>query len=156
MAVYLIIARNRVQNGHEIRLPDPWLESISGTMFYPLAQSIYHTLEEQYGGYAMPRDEVAFLGILLFSMLDVNLKRDPFSLHPGFAGQAGRLRDRVLVYLKAGMTGLDFAALANGKGSAHADPIQSDRTNISMERTAQCSMTMFMNCNFWIARSVRN
>ena len=30
----------------------------------------------------MPRDEVAFLGILLFSMLDVNLKRDPFSLHP--------------------------------------------------------------------------
>lgn len=48
----------------------------------------------------MPRDEVAFLGILLFSMLDVNLKRDPFSLHPGFAGQAGHLRDRVLVYLK--------------------------------------------------------
>lgn len=110
VAVYLIIARNRVQNGHEIRLPDPWLESISGTMFYPLAQSIYHTLEEQYGGYAMPRDEVAFLGILLFSMLDVNLKRDPFSLHPGFAGQAGRLRDRVLVYLKQ-ETGLDFAPL---------------------------------------------
>lgn len=110
VAVYLIIARNRVQNGHEIRLPDPWLESISGTMFYPLAQSIYHTLEEQYGGYAMPRDEVAFLGILLFSMLDVNLKRDPFSLHPGFAGQAGRLRDRVLVYLKQ-ETGLDFALL---------------------------------------------
>lgn len=110
VAVYLIIARNRVQNGHEIRLPDPWLESISGTMFYPLAQSIYHTLEEQYGDYAMPRDEVAFLGILLFSMLDVNLKRDPFSLHPGFAGQAGRLRDRVLVYLKQ-ETGLDFALL---------------------------------------------
>ena len=58
----------------------------------------------------MPRDEVAFLGILLFSMLDVNLKRDPFSLHPGFAGQAGRLRDRVLVYLKQ-ETGLDFALL---------------------------------------------
>lgn len=58
----------------------------------------------------MPRDEVAFLGILLFSMLDVNLKRDPFSLHPGFAGQAGRLRDRVLVYLKQ-ETGLDFAPL---------------------------------------------
>ena len=110
VAVYLIIARNRVQNGHEIRLPDPWLESISGTMFYPLAQSIYHTLEEQYGGYAMPRNEVAFLGILLFSMLDVNLKRDPFSLHPGFAGQAGRLRDRVLVYLKQEM-GLDFSLL---------------------------------------------
>lgn len=110
VAVYLIIARNRVQNGHEIQLPDPWLESISGTMFYPLAQSIYHTLEEQYGCYAMPRDEVAFLGILLFSMLDVNLKLDPFSLHPGFAGQAGRLRDRVLVYLKQ-ETGLDFAPL---------------------------------------------
>lgn len=127
VAVYLIIARNRVQNGHEIRLPDPWLESISGTMFYPLAQSIYHTLEEQYGGYAMPRDEVAFLGILLFSMLDVNLKRDPFSLHPGFAGQAGRLRDRVLVYLKQ-ETGLDFAPLPMARGSAAADPIQSDRT----------------------------
>ena len=123
MAVYLIIARNRVQNGHEIRLPDPWLESISGTMFYPLAQSIYHTLEEQYGGYAMPRDEVAFLGILLFSMLDVNLKRDPFSLHPGFAGQAGRLRDRGAGLPEAG-DGTGFCALANGKGSAAADPIQ--------------------------------
>lgn len=75
----------------------------------------------------MPRDEVAFLGILLFSMLDVNLKRDPFSLHPGFAGQAGRLRDRVLVYLKQ-ETGLDFALLPMAKGSAAADPIQSDRT----------------------------
>lgn len=118
VAVYLIIARNRVQNGHEIRLPDPWLESISGTMFYPLAQSIYHTLEEQYGGYAMPRDEVAFLGILLFSMLDVNLKRDPFSLHPGFAGQAGHLRDRVLVYLKQ-ETGLDFALLPMARDLLH-------------------------------------
>ena len=115
VAVYLIIARNRVQNGHEIRLPDPWLESISGTMFYPLAQSIYHTLEEQYGGYAMPRDEVAFLGILLFSMLDVNLKRDPFSWHPRlWQGRRDACGTGCWVYLKRG-DGTGFCALANGK-----------------------------------------
>ena len=110
VAIYLIIARNRVRNGHCVRLPDVWLDSITGTMFYPLAQNIYHTLEKQYGGYDMPRDEVAFLGILLFSLLDVNLSRDTAALHPGFAGQAKRLTERVFVFLKQ-KTGLNFAPL---------------------------------------------
>lgn len=114
VAVYLIIARNRVRMGHFVQLPDTWVDSIADTMFYPLAQSIYHALSEQFEGYSMPRQEIAFLGILLFCFLDVNLDRAPESLHPGMAAQARRLTDRVMEHLLK-ETGLDFAALPQAR-----------------------------------------
>ena len=110
VAVYLIIARNRVRTGHFVQLPDAYVDSIADTMFYPLAQSIYRAISEQFEGYDMPRQEIAFLGILLFCFLDVNLDRAPESLHPGMAAQARRLTDRVLEHLFK-VTELNFAAL---------------------------------------------
>ena len=110
VAVYLIIARNRVRTGHFVQLPDAYVDSIADTMFYPLAQSIYRAISEQFEGYDMPRQEIAFLGIVLFCFLDVNLDRAPESLHPGMAAQARRLTDRVLEHLFK-VTELNFAAL---------------------------------------------
>lgn len=114
VAVYLIIARNRVRDGHFVQLSEAWVDSIVDTMFYTLAQSIYHALSEQFEGYHMPREEIAFLGILLFSFLDVNLDRAPESLHPGMAAQARRLTDRVLEHLRQ-ETGMDFAPLPGAR-----------------------------------------
>lgn len=72
MAMYFIIARNRVRAGLNVILPEAWIDEIRTTPYFKVSQAIIDDLNASFEGFAFNRHEVAFLAIWMLQNHDVN------------------------------------------------------------------------------------
>lgn len=71
LAIYLIIVRNRIEAGYQLRLPKNWVEEMKPYREYQAAQDIYANLSKDFTGYEMSEEETTFLAILLLCNRDM-------------------------------------------------------------------------------------
>lgn len=110
VAMYLIIARNRITAGHDIELPEEWVDDIRLTPFYDLADRVFAALATSIDpSYDVSAAERAFLGMFMLCNLDVDLSRDARGAAPFLYDEATVVADRLLEALRRRTT-LDFAS----------------------------------------------
>ena len=113
MAMYFIIARNRVRAGLGIVLPAVWIAEVRETPYYAVARDIFAALDAQFDGFAFGESEIAFLALWIMQNQDVNLDRDLAVLVPHLA-EGIRHTARELAQLVAERTGVSFTAFRHG------------------------------------------
>lgn len=111
VAMYLIIARNRIRAGMPVSLPERWIESIRSTPFFDVADPIYTELSHGFPGYDVSESERAFLGTFILCNLDVDLTRDMRQAVPLLYDQASGVTSRVIDEVRQRTT-LDFSAVS--------------------------------------------
>lgn len=107
MAMYFIIARNRVKAGLDIVLPAAWIPEVKATPYYAVAHDIYAALDVGFDGFSVTESEIAFLAIWIMQNKDVSLASDLDSLVPHLADGI-RSTAREMTRLVSERTGIDF------------------------------------------------
>lgn len=92
-AFYLIVMRNRIRDGHVIRLEEKLKEELQGLVEYPLAKKVVANLQA-FPGYDVCDDEICHIAMFFHCMRD--LKTD--DIHEGmpFLDEARILADEVV------------------------------------------------------------
>ena len=109
-AVYLVVARNRLQAGMRLALPAAWIEEVAGTCCHAVAKAVFEELAARFEGYEPNEQEVAFLAIWLLRYLDVDLERPIEDVAPALCDEV-RSASRVVLDAVGGQVGLDFEAV---------------------------------------------
>lgn len=65
LAVYLVITKNRIAAGYEIKLNEDWLSEAESSQEYEVAKAIFVTLDKAFGGYPEMKHEYLFMASLL-------------------------------------------------------------------------------------------
>lgn len=71
-AFYLVVLRNRVKNGHTIKLSDEMLKELTNLEEYSLAQKVIDNLQE-IEGFDVSDHEIAFIALLFHCMRDLSI-----------------------------------------------------------------------------------
>lgn len=107
MAMYFIIARNRVRAGLGIVLPAVWISEVKSTPYYDVARDIIAALDAEFEDFSFDEAETAFLAIWIMQNKDVSLASnlDELLPHlaPGIRNAAQEITEQV-----SERTGIDF------------------------------------------------
>ena len=110
IAMYLIIARNRVRAGLNVLLPEAWVKEVEATPYYQVAHDIIANLDKSFEGFSLGRHEVAFLGMAIMTSHDVDCAVDYRPLVPYLAESVRGTAAQVLEVVRE-RTGADLAAV---------------------------------------------
>lgn len=108
VAMYLVIARNRMRDAHAVSMAPDELEALRTSPLFAVAQEVFSVLAGRFDGFFAPEGEVAALALLLLCNLDLSSERDVCRLLPSVLEGLAPIRERALS--EAGATlGLDLA-----------------------------------------------
>lgn len=82
LAMYLIIARNRIRAGCHVVLPTLWVDEAMGCPCYAVAREVMFALAAKYEGFSTAKNEIAFFAIYMLCNLDLTLEPDLRSISP--------------------------------------------------------------------------
>lgn len=108
VAMYLVIARNRMRDAHAVSMAPDELEALRTSPLFAVAREVFSVLAGRFDGFFAPEGEVAALALLLLCNLDLSSERDVCRLLPSVLEGLAPIRERALS--EAGATlGLDLA-----------------------------------------------
>lgn len=114
MAMYFIIARNRVHAGLDVILPQAWVKEIKFTPHYQVAERIIERLSQQFEGFDFGQHEVAFLAIWLLQNHDVNCAIDVRELAPFLCDEVIDTAEKLFRIVRQ-RTGADFSCVSGAR-----------------------------------------
>lgn len=114
MAMYFIIARNRVRAGLDVILPQAWVREIKLTPHYLVANSIVERLSREFEGFDFGEHELAFLAIWLLQNHDVNCAVDIKPIAPFLYDDVVDTAEK-LFRMVAQRTGADFSCVPGAR-----------------------------------------
>lgn len=115
VAMYLVIARNRIASGLDVTLPDAWIDDIRLTPFYDIADDVFSALADEVdSAYNVSDCERAFLAMVLLCNVDVDLSRNTSFAVPFLEESAQSLADAMIKAL-ATRTSLDISAVGRAR-----------------------------------------
>ena len=107
VAMYLVIARNRIRKGHQVFVARDEFDVLRSSPLFEVAFEVLSALAERFEGFRVSEEETAALALLLLCNLDLNSESDVHRPLPLVLGDLKHVRDRALSTTCASL-GLDL------------------------------------------------
>jgi len=93
IAVYLVIARNRIREGMIIKSLPGWKEQISSIREYDLAENVCRALEHHFPDFLLSEEEVTFIAVIFALFRDLGKNETVEEQYPAFSEEVVSCRN---------------------------------------------------------------